>query len=247
MSVTISEEEFRKALAAYCEEAGVTTTENMDGSILLQPINALVKLHDGKIVTESEPVREALLLTIADMREAAKASNQAIKPARQVNMPATERTSSLGHPARSTGGLTVQDILNYINPKATEAEARLFLEFCNRKGADPMKRQIYLVVYEGPNGRQVNFITSKEYFTEKAEKHPQFDGFRAGIIVRKKDGGEPERREGTFWIPGEEILLGGWAEVHRKDRSIPIRSEVPLADYSTDRNLVEEDAWYYGA
>jgi phage recombination protein Bet len=98
-----------------------------------------------------------------------------------------------------------------------------------------MTKQVYLVIYEGQNGRQANFIAGKEYFTEKAEAHPQFDGLEAGIIVRTKAG--LEYRQGTFWMHEEEKLLGGWAIVHRKDRKIPLKMEVPLADYDTKKNL----------
>ena len=91
------------------------------------------------------------------------------------------------------------------------------------------------MIYEGQNGRQANFIAGKEYFTEKAEAHPQFDGFEAGVIVRRE--GNLERRQGTFWIPAEEQLVGGWATVHRKDRKTPACIEVPLADYDTKKNL----------
>lgn len=153
------------------------------------------------------------------------------------NLPARAPIRSNLPVDRKAGVLTAQDIINYINPKATEQEAYLFAEFCKRKGADPMTKQVYLVIYEGQNGRQASFIAGKEYFTEKAEAHPQFDGFEAGIIVRLKEGGALEHRQGTFWCPDEEKLLGGWATVHRKDRGIPVKIEVPLSDYDTKKKL----------
>jgi len=146
------------------------------------------------------------------------------------------RNPNGGQMVATNGILTPQDIIDYINPKATAQEAYLFCEFCKRKGADPMTKQVYLVVYVNDKGeRNVSFIAGKEYFTEKAEAHSQFDGFQAGIIVRPKDGGELIHREGTFYLPSEETLLGGWAEVHRKDRKIPIRAEVVMAEYNTDK------------
>jgi len=151
-------------------------------------------------------------------------------------VPSVPRKPVNGQMVQSNGILTPRDIIDYINPKATEQEAYLFCEFCKRKGADPMTKQVYLVVYVNDKGeRNVSFIAGKEYFTEKAEAHPQFDGFQAGIIVRPKDGGELIHREGTFYLPSEETLLGGWAEVHRKDRKIPIRAEVVMAEYNTDK------------
>jgi phage recombination protein Bet len=157
-------------------------------------------------------------------------------PENKAIVPAVPRKPVNGQMVQSGGILTPRDIIDYINPKATEQEAYLFCEFCKRKGADPMTKQVYLVVYTNDKGeRNVSFIAGKEYFTEKAEAHPQFDGFQAGIIVRPKDGGELIHREGTFYLPSEETLLGGWAEVHRKDRKIPIRAEVVMAEYNTDK------------
>ena len=187
--------------------------------------------NDGGLFNE---LREILM----SQREASDNPKLPVSPSKGMNVPAKVRNGSSG--AMTTPGdlssLTVQDIINYINPKATEQEAYLFLEFCKKKHADPMKKQIYLVVYEGERGRNVSFITGKEYFTEKAEVHPQFDGFRAGIIVRSKEGGDLIHREGTFYIPSEEMLLGGWAEVSRKDRRIPSKAEVLLAEYNTGKS-----------
>jgi phage recombination protein Bet len=152
-------------------------------------------------------------------------------------VPSQARKPVNGQMAPPNGILTPRDIIDYINPKATEQEAYLFCEFCKRKGADPMTKQVYLVVYEGQSGRNVSFIAGKEYFTEKAEAHAQFDGFTAGIIVRPKDGGDLIHREGTFYLPSEETLLGGWAEVHRKDRKIPVKAEIALSEYNTGKSM----------
>ena len=99
-----------------------------------------------------------------------------------------------------------------------------------------MTKQVYLAIFESEKGdRNVSFIAGKEYFTEKAEMHPQFDGMKAGIIIRPKEGGALEHREGTFYLPSEEVLLGGWAEVFRKDRKISTKAEVVLAEYNTGK------------
>jgi phage recombination protein Bet len=206
----IEQSELTQAAKEYCELHQI------------QMIEVPVSLKDGKIVCEDANIKEALTEIIMDLRTPEKA----IVPAKKPSKP----------PMTVPGGMTTQDVINYINPKATESEAYLFAEFCRRKGADPMTKQVYLVIYEGQNGRQANFIAGKEYFTEKAEAHPQFDGFQAGIIIRSKEGAL-ERREGTFWIKEEEALVGGWAKVHRKDRKIASGIEVPFKDFDTGKNL----------
>ena len=181
------------------------------------------------------------------MRAATQTSQPVIAPktatsiVSRANIPTPQKKAVFGAMAKpaSAVGISAQDVINYINPKATEQEAVLFAEFCRRKGADPMTKDVYLVIYESPNGRQCNFIAGKEYFMKKAEEHPQFRGHEAGIIVASKNGesNDVTRREGTFWQPDREVLLGGWAQVYRADRDYPIMCEVPLADFDTKKNL----------
>lgn len=239
----VSEEEFKKALGMYCVGSGLTPSEGEDHGVkrfLLSPGDIIVRLEEGRIMTDSVATYEKISEIIMEMRQAEPASGprQEDRPTRGTNAPGPQRKpeSKALMPSKPLEGLTPQDIIDYINPKATPAEAYLFAEFCRRKGADPMTKQVYLVIYEGQNGRQANFIAGKEYFTEKAEAHPQFDGFQAGVIVRKKEG-EIERRDGTLWFPEEEKLVGGWAKVLRKDRKQPSQIEIPFADYDTKKNL----------
>ena len=235
----ITDAEFRKAIEFHCLSAGLTASEGEENGrkrFLLDPGGVKLCLENGDIKCNSSATRESLRMLIMEMRESAKASDHATKSVREVNVAATVRKPDLGHPMKPSNVLTPQDIINYINPRATEQEAYLFAEFCRRKGADPMTKQVYLAIFENERGeRNVSFIAGKEYFTEKAEAHPQFDGMRAGIFVRPKAGGELEHREGTFYLPSEEVLLGGWAEVYRKDRKVPMKAEVSLAEYNNGR------------
>lgn len=127
--------------------------------------------------------------------------------------------------------LTLEDIKGYICQKATDSEAYMFLKLCQARGLNPFTKEAYLVKY----GQDATMIVGKEAFTRKAEQHPMFDGFRAGIIVDCGDG-EIEEREGTFLKPSEK-LLGGWAEVFRKDRSRPFKGTVSLQEYNTNQSL----------
>ncbi len=214
-----------------------------NGGITLMPGDVLVSCSpEGRLQVSSpdaplmQSIHEKLIEIIMETpQEPARAPRNEAKSERP-NVPATQRSGQIPPSGKGLAGLTPQDIINYINPKATEQEAYLFAEFCRRKGADPMTKQVYLAIFENEKGdRNVSFIAGKEYFTEKAETHPQFDGFEAGIIVRLKEGGELIHREGTFYLPSEELLLGGWASVHRKDRKVPTKAEVVLAEYNTGK------------
>lgn len=133
--------------------------------------------------------------------------------------------------AKQIQELTIQDIKDYICPTATEQEAFMFLKLCQARNLNPFLNEAYLIKY----GDKTTMTVGKEAFMRRAEAHPQFDGFEAGIIIQKPDG-ELERREGTFMLKNE-TLVGGWAKIYRKDRRQPFVSEVALHEYDLKKAL----------
>lgn len=121
--------------------------------------------------------------------------------------------------------LTLEVIKTYICPEATEQEAYYFLQLCRAQNLNPFLREVYLIKY---GSEPATIVVGKETFTKRAARLPVYDGFRAGIIVRAAD--KMIYREGAF-MAATEVLLGGWAEVYRKDQSHSYRSEVSLAEY----------------
>ena len=121
--------------------------------------------------------------------------------------------------------LSVEIIKRYICPSATDQEAYMFLRLCKAQNLNPFLREAYLIKY---GTSPATIVTGKETFTKRADKLPQYDGFKAGIIVLS--GEKIHYREGSFYT-SSETLLGGWAEVYRKDRTIPFRNEVKLEEY----------------
>ena len=126
-------------------------------------------------------------------------------------------------------------MINYINPKATKAEAWMFLKYCQSMGLNPLAKDVYLVVYDQGEERRCNFIAGKEAFAKRAETDQNYEGCVAGIIVKRPDS-SLDYREGTFMID-DEVLVGGWCEVYRKDRTHPIKAAVALKDYDTGKNV----------
>jgi len=127
---------------------------------------------------------------------------------------------------RQTPELSMEIIKKYICPAATDQEAYMFLQLCKAQGLNPFLKEAYLVKF---GTQAATIITGKDTFTKRADRLPQYDGFKAGIIVLSN--GAIGHREGSFVVNGEE-LLGGWAEVFRKDRSQSFRNEVSLKEYA---------------
>ena len=129
--------------------------------------------------------------------------------------------------------LSVDDIRNFLCPTATLEEATMFLKVCQYQGLNPFIGDAYLVVYEGQHGRNVSIITGKDTFTKRAHRNPEFEGFQAGIVVLSAEG-EIIEREGTLIAP-KESLLGGWANVFRKDCRVPFKQVATLKEFDNGR------------
>ena len=130
--------------------------------------------------------------------------------------------------------LSVEAIRLYLSPKATVAEAYIFLQKCRFQKLNPFMGEAYLVIYEqtqtSPRGAQM--MVGKEAHTRRAERHPDYQGMEAGVMVLR--GGEVKEVAGAFLAPGDQ-LLGGWCKVHRKGREVPDFISVSLKEYDNGR------------
>jgi len=123
--------------------------------------------------------------------------------------------------------LTPEIVKKYICPRATEQEIYFFIQLCKAQSLNPFLKEAYLVKY---GDQPAAIVAGKESFTKRADEHPAYNGFKAGIIAQSKVHGGAVCREGSFYLPNEEVW-GGWAEVYRKDRSTSFRVEVALSEY----------------
>lgn len=131
------------------------------------------------------------------------------------------------------------DVRNFICPKATDAECKIFLETCKQYHLNPFTEEAYLIHYDNKNEDTASTIVlGKNCYMQMAERHPSFDGFEAGVIVLTADG-QLLNREGSIVYDGGggETLLGGWAKVYRKDRTRASYEEVKLSEYDTGKSL----------
>ena len=129
---------------------------------------------------------------------------------------------------RGEVSLSVEFVRKYFCATATAHEAFAFIQLCRFHRLNPYLREASLVKY-GQND-PAQFIVGYQAWTQRAERDPNYQGFRAGLILKGKDDAM-DLREGTFYLPEEETLLGGWCEVIRSDRANPIRIEVSLHEY----------------
>jgi len=128
--------------------------------------------------------------------------------------------------------LSVSVIKKYINDKVTDEEAYVFLELCKARNLNPFVGDVHLIKYD--HTKPATMVVAKDAFMKRAESHPQYDGFEAGIIIENTTG-NTEHRIGTFY-KDNEILLGGWAKVHRKDYAYPSDITVSFREFNTGKS-----------
>lgn len=129
-----------------------------------------------------------------------------------------------GEEVKLTGNI-VKNYLTRGNKAVSEQEIVLFMNLCKFQKLNPFLNEAYLVKF---NDAPAQLITSKAAYMKKAESNPNYDGFKAGLIIQRKE--EIIEIEGGFTLKGD-ILLGAWAQVFRKDRKHPYTIKVGLDEY----------------
>jgi phage recombination protein Bet len=107
----------------------------------------------------------------------------------------------------------------------TDQEAYNYIQLCRAQGLNPYLGEAHLIKY---GSSPATTVVGKESYTKRAENHPQFQGFSAGVVISKN--GQVENRDGTIVLAGED-LIGGWCDVYRKDRIVPSKAVVSFAEY----------------
>lgn len=127
--------------------------------------------------------------------------------------------------------LTPETVKNYLvsgnKEKVSMQELVMFMNLCRFNGLNPWLREAYLIKY---GNEPATIVAGKEAFTKRAEANEQFNGYEAGIIVINEEN-ELVYRNGSFKLPNE-TLVGGYAEVWRKDREHSYRAEVSFEEYA---------------
>lgn len=131
----------------------------------------------------------------------------------------------------ATVELSVKTVRDYLvtgnKDRISEQEIVMFINLCKFAGLNPWLREAYCIKY---GSEPATMVVGKGAFEKRADANPLYDGLKAGIITLDEETGVQTYREGSFYLPGEAIV-GGWAEVFRKDRSHSSRVEVPFDEY----------------
>jgi len=122
---------------------------------------------------------------------------------------------------------TIRQFLTKGNGNISDQEIGMFMSICKYQELNPFLGDAILVKYD--NTKPAQIVVSKEAFMKRAYAQTTFDGFKAGIIVQREKA--VLELEGAFMLSTDK-LLGGWAEIHVKDKSIPYVVKVDLEEYN---------------
>ena len=124
---------------------------------------------------------------------------------------------------------TVRQYLVSGGGNVTDQEVVMFMSLCRYQHLNPFLREAYLVKY---GNSPATMLTGKDVFTKRANRNPRYKGLKAGIIVQDKNTGDVLEREGTFYLPTEDIV-GGWAKVFVSGHEdAPSYASVAFSEYA---------------
>ena len=119
----------------------------------------------------------------------------------------------------------IRDYLTKGNGAVTDADLMQFMSICKFNKLNPFLSEAYLIKF---GTQPAQMIVSKEALMKRAEANENYSGLQAGLILRRNN--EILEVEGCFYLATDEIL-GAWAKVFRKDRTVPIVAKVNLNEY----------------
>lgn len=113
--------------------------------------------------------------------------------------------------------------------EVTNQEVMMFLSLCRFQHLNPFLKEAYLIKY---GSSPATIVTGKDVFTKRAKRNPGYAGKQAGIFVKDTETGEIIEREGTFYQPDAEKIIGGWAKVYIKGYERPEYAAVSFDEYA---------------
>lgn len=153
-----------------------------------------------------------------------------------VNNTLTKKAENTGIVEYTSGGqlvkLSPSMIKKYLvsgGGNVSDQEVMMFLSLCKFQQLNPFLHEAYLIKF---GNSPATMVVGKDVHVKRASRNPNYDGKQAGIIVQEKETGNLIEREGEFYIPEQETLVGGWAKVFIKGHSVPEYAAVSFDEYA---------------
>ena len=111
----------------------------------------------------------------------------------------------------------------------TDEDCIKFQMMCQAKRLNPFEGDCFMIGYDTKAGPKFSQITAHQVFLKRAEASKEFNGMESGVVVKR---GELVVDDiGDFTMDGD-VLLGGWARVHKKGMEHPIFKRIKLSVFN---------------
>jgi phage recombination protein Bet len=125
-----------------------------------------------------------------------------------------------------------EDVKQRLCPNIDDKELALVMALCQQQRLNPFTKDVYIIKY---GNSPASIVTSKDVFTKRANSHPDYEGFEAGVTFIDRQGVVKQREGSAVYAEAGEKLVGGWCRVFVKGRR-PVYDEVTLSEYSTGKS-----------
>lgn len=118
-----------------------------------------------------------------------------------------------------------------------QKELAKVISTCQARKLNPFTGDVVVTPHKDRDGNiTLSIVTTKDFFTRRAEANPKYKGKEAGIVVLTRDK-RPIRRPGSSVYKSlGEVLLGGYCKVFVEGRE-PEYAEVSLDEYDQKQAL----------
>lgn len=131
-----------------------------------------------------------------------------------------------------TPNIVKEYIVGNKDANITMQEFKMFTSLCKARKLNPFLREVYCIKY---GNSPATIVVGKDAILKRATLHPQFDGYKSGVIVRTAEG-EIVNRNGCFKLDTDE-LVGSWCEVFRKDWKNSVYASCSFSEINQPKNL----------
>lgn len=130
-----------------------------------------------------------------------------------------------------TPNIVKEYIVGNKDANITMQEFKMFTSLCKARKLNPFLREVYCIKY---GNSPATIVVGKDAILKRATLHPQFDGYKSGVIVRTAEG-EIVNRNGCFKLDSDE-LVGSWCEVFRKDWKNSVYASCSFSEINQPKN-----------
>lgn len=139
-----------------------------------------------------------------------------------------------------TKNITAATLRKYLDngDKASDSELAMLVAMATKQNLSPWLKEIYFIKY---GSAPAQFVVSRDAYRKRAQKDPNFNGIKTGVIVENEDG-SIEKLDGAF-KKRSQVLIGAWCEVQMKNLDYPIYIAVSYDEYVQMKNGQPNSMW----